>query len=544
MEAESQTLTQNAQLQNDLLQQIVELNEKVQDQENIIYSLEHTLSVYEKEKKQFFDEKMGFESVLIELQLENESKDRTIKRQNEEIDKLMTDLRHAKNEFEAFKNTNLSSKLPYNANDDIKQNTDNDAPVLVDEEPISIANETDSNNRTRSPSNVLEEFTKSIKINLFSPKAKGESHAVQLAAIRAKYDKLQQLNIVLEKSVNIQREELNILKQTNVDIITQITVKQKEINHLGECLEDNQLGFTRYKEESEQKLYQWKAEKKHWFDEYKKTREANEQLKQQKRKLEQKNRKLEKWKNKQRKSNETLKGPDRAEPSIICSEFEDTITMDKITLDSLQSKEITKGKMDVPHILRVFKSLKLNEHDDLMEKMMEIEEENEEGIKVGIEILYEILMRCVVEYDEEKQPETEQIFEMMKKQFDDGFTKWTHGGADGHGLASEFTKYIVKCLEISVSMKELKLRLFPLKFSEFDIDNILDYQDVMQRDDMFDVTPRDKPWFCSFPSIIGESVARNDNNQTLNETQIIDIINNRKAAKYDIFQCKLWMFQM
>ena len=73
----------------------------------------------------------------------------------------------------------------------------------------------------------------------------------------------------------------------------------------------------------------------------------------------------------------------------------------------------------------------------------------------------------------------------------------------------------------------------------FVIEDILNHSDIMERDDLFDATPIDGKWYCSFPGIM----IQNEDDEDLDEKQLLDVINEKRQSKYKLFASKLWMFQ-
>merc|ERR1712154_603327 len=125
------------------------------DYENIVYSLEHTLSLHERDKKKLLDTKMEYESEAIQLKLENESKNRTIDQ---------------KNKNEELKNKNLSNRTKSSkfSNDFENKNDDN---LLIKEHPIRARSVTTQNQidySIKAASKLKHHRTSSSDINMFS----------------------------------------------------------------------------------------------------------------------------------------------------------------------------------------------------------------------------------------------------------------------------------------------------------------------------------------------------------------------------------------
>eukprot|EP01084_Bolivina_argentea_P285974 490506_1 len=278
---------------------ISKLNEKIIDYENIVYSLEHTLSLHEKDKKHLFDKSMEYESESIELKSDIESKNRQIERQNDEINKLINDLRNKTNTIEELKNKNISfnnnnnnNKPPPPRKGSSNVSSDNNI-YLINEKPIHTRSRSRAHTVKDKNNNVFSGITNAFKKNRNDSKQK----EIEIE-LRNKCNKLQTMTDILKKVNEEKCDEIEILKENNINIVKQLDIKQKNINHLRECLEDNQIGFTRYKQDTEQKLNKWKTEKNYWFDKYKNINTQNQKLIEEKRKLERENRKLEKSKNK------------------------------------------------------------------------------------------------------------------------------------------------------------------------------------------------------------------------------------------------------
>ena len=201
-------------------------------------------------------------------------------------------------------------------------------------------------------------------------------------------------------------------------------------------------------------------------------------------------------------------------------------------------------------------------------------------MKKASHVLFDTLIECNRYVQENHNPLNEQrkfrqiIFDTIKDKHKTEFIRWfgDHNndsrGDNNNVLEPKFKLFIVECLNVCRGINKFKLQLFPTEFIKDDkeesmeqqnvniedegdniddhdeyrfiIDDILNMSDIMERDDLFDSTPIDGKWYCSFPGII---VYDKDDNDHLNDKQIFKVINTRNTDKYDIFASKLWMFQ-
>ena len=206
-----------------------------------------------------------------------------------------------------------------------------------------------------------------------------------------------------------------------------------------------------------------------------------------------------------------------------------------------------------------------------------IEDEDKEvnKMKEAAHVLFDTLMECMDYIKENHDPLREKkkfkdiIMDKVRDKYKTEFVRWFGESRDDHNnsvLESKFKRYILECLMVCRGIHKYKLQLFPTRFIKDDndedreeeqdqdenvkdegaenefrfvIEDILNHCDIMERDDLFDATPIDGKWYCSFPGII----IQDEDDEDLDEKQLLDVINEKKQSKYKLFASKLWMFQ-
>ena len=194
----------------------------------------------------------------------------------------------------------------------------------------------------------------------------------------------------------------------------------------------------------------------------------------------------------------------------------------------------------------------------LMELLIDDEDtaDSERALKQGCEVLFEALMisHALIKErytsnaaeiqalcQESSRQLREDVLATMQGRFSETFATWFNGAARGQQLRGCLGKYVSKCLNVCIGMEHFSLSFYPATFARNDGDqleivDLLDYQDVMQREGMFDCTPKHDVWYCSFPAVV-------KNQQGLDAVQIREILNKKETGKYGMFRSKMSMFQ-
>ena len=141
--------------------EIDELQEQLEDYKHTVFSLDHTLKMYEKDKTQLMNQKIIYESESLKLKLENEQNKRLIEKQQDDMKDLREQVRNLKNQMEEMKistmhysSNSLSMKRKKPAAPPRKRTNSNysqSSDVLPESPPIPTRS-----SRIRSPASMNE----------------------------------------------------------------------------------------------------------------------------------------------------------------------------------------------------------------------------------------------------------------------------------------------------------------------------------------------------------------------------------------------------
>jgi hypothetical protein len=146
----------------------------------------------------------------------------------------------------------------------------------------------------------------------------------------------------------------------------------------------------------------------------------------------------------------------------------------------------------------------------------------------------------------------DRVFESMEMVFPEEFSVWFELATEGDLNRNSFKKFITKCLNVSNGMVyfgQLKDDVVNLGFFPSTTDgvesmdkelNIFDYGRVMNREDLFDPTPKSDVWrwHCSFPAVVDHG-----STEHMEDASIMKAIRERDTDKFRIFRSRMFVFK-